>query len=59
MLDALLAILALLIVSWLFERFKRHHTRLMTELHAQFDDDVKALRAEVAGLRLYRGSDGR
>lgn len=55
MLDALLA----LIVIWLFMRFKRHHERLMTQLHAAFDKEVTALRAEVAGLRLQRGSNGR
>ncbi len=55
MLDAFLLLIALVIVLWLTIRLNRHHERAMTQLHAAFDEEVKALRAEIAGLRLTQG----
>lgn len=55
-----LILLATVIVVGLFVWLKRRHEVLVTALHAAFDQEVKALRAEVAGLQLtQRGGNGR
>ncbi len=54
MLTAFLVLAVFTIVVGLFVRLNRHHERAMTKLHAAFDEEVRGLRAEMAGIRLTR-----